>query len=52
MRKATQCRDPFVADMNPFDLASASEQTDQPVGTVTDHAINPFDSRRSEISAN
>src|SRR5438105_14310287 len=41
-------RDLLVPDMNPFDLALTAQRVGQPVETVTDDAINPFDPRRDE----
>ena len=34
----------LMPDMNPFDLALAAQRVGQPVETVADDAVNPFDS--------
>src|SRR6516225_11396521 len=41
-------RDLLVPDVNPFDLALASQRVGQPVEAVADDAVNAFDSRRHE----
>src|SRR5262252_4840921 len=38
----------FVPDMNPFDLTLAAQRVSQPIKTVADNAINPFDAGRDE----
>src|SRR5262249_29328782 len=38
----------LVPDMNPFDLALTAQRVGQPVETVTDDAVNAFDSRGGE----
>src|SRR5262245_20633761 len=41
-------RDLLVPDMNPFDLALAAERVGQPIETVANDAVDPFDSGRDE----